>query len=213
MKKKLLILLLVVALLPIKTFAKSIIDDYNTTNLKETVEAEGLELLNKDYKEDDKQAVIYLFRGQGCSHCHEFVEFLNSISGEYGKYFRLVSFEVWQDANNSEFLNKIATFNGSNPNNIGVPYFIIGDKVFSQGYGSSMAEEVINAIMKQYNNPKYDVMEEYEKSLDSNTNSGSTFAIIFWNAFFLVAATVAIIVVNNKNTQKVLNAMSKNKKN
>lgn len=212
MKKKLLILLLVVAMLPTKVFAKSILDDYKTTGLKETVEAEGLELENKDYKENDSQAVIYLFRGQGCSHCHEFVEFLNSISKEYGKYFRLVSFEVWQDSTNSAFFSKIASFKGDNPNNVGVPYFIIGEKVFNMGYGSNMAEDVKSAIMNQYNNPSYDVIEEYEKSLDSNGSGTSSFAIIFWNAFFIIAATVAIIVISNKNTKSVLDAIKSLKK-
>lgn len=207
MRKKLVLLLLVVALLPLKVFAKSMVDDYVTTGLKETVEAEGLTLENKDYKETDDQAIIYLFRGQGCSHCHEFVEFLNSISKEYGKYFKLVAFEVWYDGNNSNLLSKIAAFKGDSQ--VGVPYFIIGEKVFNQGYGSSMAEEVKSAIMDQYNNPGKDVFEEYEKSLKGNDSSVSTFAVIFWNAFFIIAATVAIIIVNNKNTDRVLNALGK----
>ena len=207
MKKKLLTLLLV-TLLPVAVFAKSFLDDYNTTGLKETVEAEGLELLNKNYKENDKQAVIYLFRGQGCSHCYEFIEFLNSISKEYGNYFRLVAFEVWQDNTNSALFSKIAAFKGDDPNNTGVPYFIIGDKVFNMGYGASMAEEVKKAIMDQYNNPSGDVMDEYQKSL--NKGSGTTdFAVIFWNAFFIVAATVAVIIVSNNNTKRILEAVDK----
>lgn len=208
MKKKLLVLLLIVALLPTKVFAKSIISDYQTMGLKETVEAEGLVLENKNYKETDNQAIIYLFRGQGCSHCHEFVEFLNSISTEYGQYFKLVSFEVWKNSDNHKFFQKIATFEGDNPNNIGVPYFIIGDKLFNMGYGSSMAEEVKSAIMSQYKDNSYDVMKEYEKSLNGNNSGNNTIAIIFWNAFIVVAATVAIIVVNNNNTKKVLDAMN-----
>ncbi len=207
MKKKLLILLLV-ALLPVTVFAKSFLDDYNTTGLKETVAAEGLELLNKDYKENDKQAVIYLFRGQGCSHCHEFVEFLNSISKEYGNYFRLVAFEVWQDNTNSALLSKIAAFNGDDPNNTGVPYFVIGEKVFNMGYGASMADDVKEAIMKQYNNPGYDLIEAYQKSLNKDTGTSSV-AVIFWNAFFIVAATVAVIIVSNNNTKRILEAVDK----
>ena len=38
-------------------------------NLIETLEDEGITLLNPDYKESEKQITIYLFRGEGCEHC------------------------------------------------------------------------------------------------------------------------------------------------
>ena len=208
MKKKLLILLLVVALLPTKVFAKSFIDDYNTKNFKDTLEAEGMAIENKDYKETDDQAIIYMFRGQGCGYCRSFLEFLNSISKEYGKYFKLISFEVWNDSKNSELFNKVPLV--TNETAGGVPYIIIGEKVFG-GYSSEYDDDIKAAIKAQYENPEYDVMEKLDERLNGNTSSGSTssFAVIFWNAFFVVAATVVIIVVNNKNTQKVLTAMGK----
>jgi hypothetical protein len=69
--------------------------------------------------------------------------------------------------------------------------------------------------MNQYKDNSYDVMEKLDERLNGKTNSTSTFAVIFWNAFFVIAATVALILVNNKNTEKVLNALGKkeNKKN
>ncbi len=212
MKKKLILLLLVVALLPIKVFAKSFVDDYNTMNFKETIESEGFTLENKDYKETDDQAIIYMFRGQGCGYCRAFLEFMNSISKEYGKYFKMVSFEVWNDANNADLLEKVPLV--TNKAAGGVPYIIIGEKVFA-GYASTYDEEIKEAIMKQYKDNSYDVMEKLDERLNGKTNSTSSFAVIFWNAFFVIAATVALILVNNKNTEKVLNALEKkeNKKN
>lgn len=210
MKKKLLVLLLVALMLPFKTLAKTYYDDYNTKNFKETLEAEGMEIQNKDYKEDDKQAIIYMFRGDGCGYCRAFLEFLNSISKEYGKYFRLVSFEVWSDSKNSELLNKMPLV--TNESAGGVPYIIIGEKVFG-GYAESYNEDIKKAIMAQYNDHSYDVFEKLEEKLNGSSDSGTTsFAVIFWNAFFIVAATVAIIVVSNKNTQRVLDAIKTNKK-
>ncbi len=208
MKKKLIIFLLVVALLPIKVFAKSFIDDYNTKNFVETLAAEGMAIENKDYKEDSKQAVIYMFRGDGCGYCRSFLSFLNSISKEYGKYFKLVSFEVWSDSKNSELLNKMPLV--TNQSAGGVPYIVIGEKVFA-GYASSYDEDIKKAIKAQYDDPSYDVMEKLDEMLNGN-KSGSSFADIFWNAFFIVAATVAIIVVNNKNTDKIIDSIEKNKK-
>ena len=206
MKKKLLVLLLIVALLPFKTFAKTFYDDYNTKNFKETLEAEGMEIKNKNYKEDDKQAVIYMFRGDGCGFCRAFLEFLNSISDEYGKYFRLVSFEVWSDAKNSELLNKVPLV--TNETAGGVPYIIIGDKVFG-GYASDYDEDIKKAIMAQYEDSSYDVFEKLDDLLNGGSSSVGSFAVIFWNAFFVIAAGVAIIVVSNKNTQKILDKLSK----
>ena len=209
MKKKLLVLLLVVALLPTKVFAKSLADDYNTMDLKQTLEAEEMVLQNKDYKETDDQAIIYMFRGQGCGYCRAFLEFLNSISKEYGKYFKLVSFEVWNDSNNASLFEKVPLV--TNQAAGGVPYIIIGEKVFG-GYSSEYDEDIKAAIKAQYNDGSYDVMEKLDERLNGdNKSSGGTssFAVIFWNAFFVVAGTVAIIVVNNKNTEKVLNAMNK----
>ena len=209
MKKKLLILLLVVALLPFRVFAKSFIDDYNTKNFVDTLADEGIVLENKDYKEDSKQAIIYMFRGKGCGYCRAFLEFLNSISNEYGKYFRLVSFEVWNDQTNSGLLNKVPLV--TNQAAGGVPYIIIGEKVFA-GYSASYDEDIKKAIKAQYDDPSYDVMEKLDERLNGNTKGDtSTVAIVFWNAFFIVADTVAIIVISNKNTQKVLDAIENKK--
>ena len=205
MKKKLLILLLVVALHPVRVFAKNLVDDYQTMNFVDTLKAEGFEIENKDYKETDDQAIIYMFRGQGCGYCRAFLEFLNSISKEYGKYFKLVSFEVWNDSANSELMNKMAIV--TNQSAGGVPYILIGDKVFP-GYASSYDDQIKAAIMAQYEDDSYDVMKELDKKLNGSSSDVGSFAVIFWNAFFVVAGTVAIIVVNNKNTKKVLDAMN-----
>lgn len=204
MKKKLIILLLIVAMLPVKVFAKSFVNDYNTKNFVDTLTAEGMEIENKDYKEDSKQAIIYMFRGDGCSFCRKFLTFLNSISNEYGKYFKLVSFEVWKDAKNKSLINKVSIVTDKQPT--GVPYIVIGDEVFS-GYSSEDDEKIKATIMAQYNNPSFDLMEELDKKLNG-TNSLDTFAVVFWNAFVVVMATVALIVVNNKNTQRIIDAMN-----
>ncbi len=206
MKKRIILLLLVVALMPFRVFAKSFIDDYNTKNFVDTLKEEGMEIENPDYKETDKQAIIYLFRGNGCGYCRAFLTFLNSISKEYGKYFKVVSFEVWSDAKNSELLNKVPLV--TNQSAGGVPYIIIGEKVFA-GYAESYDEDIKAAIKAQYDDPSYDVMEKLDEVLNGNKGGTTSFASIFWNAFFVVAAAVAIIIVNNKNTDKVLEAVVK----
>ena len=205
--KKRFILLLLMAILPISVFAKNYYADYTTMNFLETLAAEEFEAVNPSYKEDDKQAVIYLFRGQGCTYCRAFLEFLNSISDEYGKYFKLVSFEVWYDQNNATLMNKVAGVTGVEAG--GVPYIVIGQKVFA-GYSSTYDEDIKSQIMSQYNNPDEDIFKTLEKK-EKQANGGddvSSFAVIFWNFIFITIATVTIIVFQNKNTERVLEAIA-----
>lgn len=165
MKKKILVLVaLALLVLPFATFAKEskFLEDYETLNLKETLEAEEIEQKYKDYKETDKQVTIYLFRGNGCSYCDSFLKFLNDNAEKYGKYYKLVSFEVWGNAKNAELLEETAKFLGQNVG--GVPFIIIGDQVFP-GYASDYDEGILATLKKEYKKEvKYDVFEEMEKA-------------------------------------------------
>ena len=205
MKKKL-ILLFVMALLPLSVFAKNYYDEYNTLNFPEVLVDEEFEAENPSYSENDKQAIIYLFRGKGCTYCRRFIEFLNSISNEYGKYFRLVSFEVWYDQNNSTLMSKVAGVTGVEAG--GVPYIVIGQKVFA-GYSDSYDEDIKSQIMSQYNNPEEDIFKTLEKS-EKKANGGdgvTSFAVLFWTFVFVAIGTVTVIVCQNKNTEKILEAL------
>ncbi|UKI57698.1 MAG: hypothetical protein L6V81_10410 [Clostridium sp.] len=53
--------------------------------------------------------------------------------------FKLVSFESWYNDENSNLLTEISTFMGEPAT--GVPYIIIGDKVFG-GYTDSYDENI-----------------------------------------------------------------------
>ena len=208
MKKKFwVIIMLLGIMLPFKVLAKTYYDDYSTLNFKETLKQESMEILNKNYKEDDKQTIIYMFRGNGCGFCRNFLTFLNSISEEYGKYFRLVSFEVWGDTNNNSLMNKVAGYTGVAAR--GVPYIIIGDKVFD-GYAADYDEAIKEAIMNQYDKNDADIFEKIAKA--EKGNSVSSFAVIFWNFVIVAVATGINIYISNKNTEKVLNALNGEKK-
>lgn len=75
-------------------------NSYNTLNLEEALKQEGIESKLENYKETDKQITIYLFRGNGCTYCRNFLSFLNDIAEEYGSYFKVVSYETWYDQAN-----------------------------------------------------------------------------------------------------------------
>ena len=235
MKMKLILFLCLLGLIiPFKANAASL-ENFKTLGLSEALKEEGIELKNKDYKETKDQAIIYMFRGQGCGYCKKFLTFLSSISKEYGKYFKLVSFEVWYDSTNANLMQKVPKI--TNVPAQGVPYIIIGDKVFD-GYAESYDSQIKDAIKKQYNDKSYDVFdeliklgvdlesieetddEEGEDGSDTTTygntsnNSGisDTFAIVFWNFMFVALGTGAIIYFSIRNKKEILRKIDDNNK-
>ena len=112
MKKKGL-LLLIAALILIIPFSvnagtKKVLDkEYTTMSFKESLEQEEI-AVPEGLTENDDQITIYLFRGHGCGYCKAFLTFLSSIYKDYGKYFKVVAFEVWENENNWYLMNQIS---------------------------------------------------------------------------------------------------------
>ncbi len=176
---------------------------YKTMNLENSLKDEGIEYDLKDYKETDDQVTIYLFRGKGCTVCKKFLTFLNSIVPEYGKYFKLVSYETWNNPDNKELLNKVADFTGVA--NEGVPYIVIGDQVFG-GYYSGYDEDIKKAIKDEYNKKtKYDVLEEMNKDTKNNTSNSS----IWWSLLFTFLSTIIIIGYIYLSNKKIMVELAK----
>ena len=197
--------------MPVVTFAAEKIDiaNYKTMNLKETLDKEGIKMTATDYAETDDQINIYMFRGNGCGYCRAFLTYLESITKEYGKYFKLVSFEVWQDADNAELLDAIGSFLGQEAS--GVPYIIIGDQVFP-GYAESYNTGIEEAIKKLYETEKskrYDVFEEYNKKLVADERAARSQAAkpIIWNFIFIAIATIVVVCKLNADKKEVLAAV------
>lgn len=205
MKKKIIMFLVTlgIIMLPLSTNA-SIMDDYAHKNFKDTLAAEDITLKNTSYKETDDQVTIYMFRGQGCSYCRAFLNFLNDISDEYGKYFKLVSFEVWNDSKNNELLDKVASVAGQEAG--GVPYIIIGETVFP-GYLSDWDDTIKTTIKSEYDSKdRVDILEKAENAEEEavkEANAPITKTII-WNLVFVLVGTAAVITVNTIQNKKIL---------
>ena len=154
---------------------------------------------------------IYLFRGKGCAYCKKFLTYLNSIVDDYGKYFKVVSYEVWYDNDNAELMEKVGNLLGQKAE--GVPYIVIGDKVFA-GYAESYNDEIKEAIKKQYDSKnEYDVMKKLAESSDNaeetttTKSSDTTALIIIVNLLFIAVATVIIVLFNNKNKLEIMDKL------
>lgn len=205
MKKIIAVVLTLMLVLPIGVCAKGTnYSTYKTMNLKETLDAEEIELENEDYEETDDQATIYMFREQGCGYCRKFLTFLSSISEEYGKYFKLVSFEVWQDQDNSELMAQVGEALGEEIS--GVPFIIIGDKTFP-GYAETYDEQIKDAIKDLYDEEekdRYDIFDELgnsnkkksekEKKEEKDANTAGVIAIVV-----IVAIGALAVISRRKN--------------
>ncbi len=219
MKKKILILMItMIVLFPWQVKAEE--NAYHSTNLEQALTEEGIEHDLSGYLETEDQAIIYLFRGKGCGYCRSFLTFLNSIVPEYGKYFRVVSYEVWQDEGNAPLLNGFS--NTLKVEVEGVPFIIIGDKYFP-GYANVYDDQIKKAIMDQYENKNKDnLIEEAMKNASSEgyinpsdeTDSGDLYntsknesqlntSAILWSLVFVTVGTSIILIVNYVQNKRV----------
>jgi len=200
-----LITVMLLVIIPFNVSAKEV-----STGLLETLKDEGIEIKYPSYKESDDQVKIYLFRGTGCPHCYEFLEFLNDISKEYGKKFKLVSYEVYYNKDNLDLKNKVGKF--LEQESSGVPYIVIGDKVFV-GYASSYDDQIkaqIDLMYKTKKSKRYDVIKEInKKEMDPATK------VIIANIIVTSLASIGIITYVNQRFKRFelanIKATKKNK--
>lgn len=99
---------------------------------------------------------VYLFRGEGCPHCEEAIEWFEGTLAEdpeYSEYYELVKLEVWYDEDNDNLMKEVATELGTTAS--GVPFIVIGDKYFSGFSLTASPDKIKEAIKAQYNNENY----------------------------------------------------------
>lgn len=182
MKKKILsIILLLVLIIPFRINAV----EYTSQTLEEACESEEIDFVHPNYKDASDKINVYLFRGEGCQHCHDFLEYLESIVEESGKYFNVVSYEVWEDPNNSTLMDKALEFMGDDADS-GVPYIVIGNKSWV-GYADSIKDDILNAITTAYNaETKFDIMEQINVKTKTTSSTEETDGLIIVILILLV---------------------------
>ena len=103
---------------------------------------------------------VYMFRGEGCPHCEEALEFFDTLSAdeEYKDLYKLVTYEVWYDETNSKLMSDVADALGEQVS--GVPYIVIGTKTFA-GYAAAYDDKIKDAIKTAYEDEEYkDVVKQ-----------------------------------------------------
>ena len=148
-KLKYLVLMLVLLLVPVIAFAD---EEEDTT------------------KEEDNRAIVYFFHGDGCPHCAEAEEWLESIEEEYGSKFKVVAYEVWNDQENAALMQSVSDLRGDNAT--GVPYLVVGDKSWIGFDEATMASEIKAQIDAVYETPvdeRYDALSLVDATGNSKT--------------------------------------------
>ena len=111
-------------------------------------------------EETPSKVNVYLFRGEGCPHCEEMLEFFDSIEDEFGQYYTMNTYEVWYNQDNADLMEEVADTLGVKVT--GVPFLVIGDQTWN-GYASSYDAEIEAKILSEYNSDsRYDVMTAEE---------------------------------------------------
>ena len=195
-KKILLICGMILTFMPINILAKYDLEKITSTNLKETLEMEGIELLNKEYEENDKQIVVYLFRSSACQYTKPLLEYLNSISESHGEYFRLVSYDVNSNQDNIDFFKEVAKYFNSEA--MGVPYFVIGSRN-TIGYNEEEKDLIGQWIMDEYNNKnRFDLLSEMSKpkvSTQTDKKDVKDNKFDFKKVYYIVIGTSIIVII------------------
>ena len=99
---------------------------------------------------------VYIFHSDTCPICKNAIEFFNSITDEYGEYFRLVKYEV-SDSANAELMSIVGEYLEADTS--GVPLIVIGETPY-EGYNEILNEEIIELIEEEYENEeKFDIID------------------------------------------------------
>ena len=131
-------------------------------------------------KAENNKLNVYLFKGEGCSHCEEALEWFNNLDDYTKNKFNLIQYEVWHNKDNHDLMKKVAEIMNDDPSRLGVPYIIIGKQSFI-GFSATSQNILLNKINE--NDNSYDVMQNLDKKEESieiiTTNNDNKNNIIF----------------------------------
>ena len=94
------------------------------------------------FKTNAKEITLYLFHGDGCPHCKEEIEFLDTIESKY-EDVKIVKYEVWYNEENAELLEQVRE--AFDITRLGVPTTVIGNTTII-GFGGNSGSKIERAI-------------------------------------------------------------------
>lgn len=165
------LLVSVLLLFPISVYAET-----EATNLEDTLKAENIDYSFTDYEESDDQVTIYMFRGTGCSHCQDFLNFISEHVDTYGEKFKLRAYEVYQSSDNQKLKDEVVDYFSLDAP--GVPLIVVGENTF-YGFSDETGDKILEAIDNEYAaDDKFDVFKEIEEKKNSKNQNDALIILI-----------------------------------
>ena len=149
---------------------------------------------------------VYIFRSDTCGYCKALMEWLNSekVQDEYGKYFKIVDFEV-SNSKNAELMQKVKDY--FNVTSEGVPYIVVGTYDYPNGFasdvtideeGTTMGDQLLAQIMEVYlDDNRFDIFETL--NVDPNKKEDNNVAVGIISGV-VILTIVGVIIVARKNS-------------
>lgn len=114
----------------------------------------------------ETKTTIHLFYSKFCSHCHEEIEWLETLTSEYD--FELKTYEITESKENDELLQKVRVKFGLNSSV--VPLTVIGTKTY-QGFNDTNKKLILDQIVND--NQDQDIVSMLVAGIDDGSIIGS----------------------------------------
>ena len=146
---------------------------------------------------EEEKVKLYLFYGDGCPHCADEKEFLDSIDDKYPN-LEIIKNEVWYNDENSLLLDKLER--ELKITRSGVPTTIIGEEVIV-GYNYATGSKIERAINYYLENEYVDVVEQVKNNTYVEKEEKSEFEKIEEETD--LSNTIKVPIIGKVNLKKV----------
>lgn len=182
-----------IVLISLFCFLPSVLNaEVESLDLLETLKDEGIET-SIDYKENDTQTTVYMFRTKGEEKCIEFLNYLNDIYEQYGEFFKVRTYEVSLNEDNKLLMDNTIDYLSSEVNT--TPFMVIGSTYFIT-YNESINHNFEKTFIEYYlSGSSVDTIDEV---LTRYYRNDTLIMTIFLSILILIPVGIVVISVKNK---------------
>lgn len=186
--KKILMIITLILISPLVLNA-----EIKSEGLIESLEKEKIEVKCPDYKENDKQATIYLFKQYGESKTLDLLNYLNDLCEEYGQFFKLKSYEIYTNEDNKELFANTLDYLQSQSSDI--PFMVVGDSYFIT-FNENNKETLLKTFLRLYQSEEK--VDKVEEVLTKYYRNDALIISIFFGIMIAFIGAIVIAKVYNK---------------
>jgi len=164
---------------------------------------------DKELSADSKEVKVFVFRGEGCPHCEDAIEWFKTLEKDYGTIFEVIGYETWNNPDNAQLMQDIVSARSDNAE--GVPYIVVGDDAWN-GFDESYKDPILKTIQSEYAkevDKRTDIVKEvlagtYKSNVPTTDSTDIVSAIILIAIIVLGGCAGGIYYyINNKKKEEV----------